>query len=42
MKLFKEWHSQNVMPKNASFKERVKWHLWHKEIVIADQYLKNF
>jgi len=24
MKLNKEFHSQNVVPKNASFKERVK------------------
>lgn len=29
MKINKEWHLKNKMPKNATFEERVKWHLAH-------------
>ena len=29
MKINKEWHLKNIMPKNAKFEERVKWHLAH-------------
>ncbi|MDX1940891.1 MAG: hypothetical protein SFU99_10100 [Saprospiraceae bacterium] len=29
MKINKTWHEQNVMPKNPSFEQRVKWHLEH-------------
>jgi hypothetical protein len=29
MKINKEWHLKNRMPKNATFEERVKWHLEH-------------
>jgi hypothetical protein len=25
----KVWHARNVMPKNATFKERVIWHTRH-------------
>jgi len=25
------WHKNNVMPKNASFEQRVKWHLDHQK-----------
>ncbi|MFH1134225.1 MAG: hypothetical protein V1735_07105 [Nanoarchaeota archaeon] len=25
----KGWHEKNRMPKNASFEERVRWHLDH-------------
>jgi hypothetical protein len=31
MKLNKEWHLKNKMPKNARFAERVKWHLAHSK-----------
>ena len=31
MKFNKEWHVKNRMPKNATFEERVKWHLSHKK-----------
>lgn len=24
-----EWHRKNRMPKNATFEQRVKWHLAH-------------
>jgi len=27
----KEWHSKNKMPKNASFEQRVKWHIDHQK-----------
>ena len=30
MKINKEWHEKNRMPKNAAFKEKVKWHTKHK------------
>jgi hypothetical protein len=30
MKINKEWHEKNKMPKNAKFEERVKWHLAHQ------------
>jgi len=30
MVINKEWHSKNVMPKNATFEERIKWHLAHQ------------
>jgi hypothetical protein len=42
MKINKEWHEKNKMPKNAKFEERLNG-IWHiKIIVIADQYLKSF
>jgi hypothetical protein len=31
MKINKEWHLKNIMPKNAKFEERVKWHLEHQK-----------
>jgi hypothetical protein len=31
MVINKEWHSKNRMPKNASFEQRVKWHLAHQK-----------
>jgi len=31
MKINKEWHEKNKMPKNAKFEERVKWHLAHQK-----------
>ena len=31
MKLNKEWHLQNRMPKNAAFEQRVKWHVEHQK-----------
>lgn len=30
-KINKEWHLKHKMPKNASFDERVKWHLEHQK-----------
>lgn len=29
MKLNKEWHTQNPMPKNATLDERIEWHSEH-------------
>lgn len=29
MKINKEWHEKNVMPKNATFEQQVKWHVAH-------------
>ena len=29
MKINKEWHLQNKMPKNPTLDERVKWHIDH-------------
>lgn len=31
MKLNKEWHLKNKMPKNPTFEQRVKWHLAHEK-----------
>jgi hypothetical protein len=31
MKINKEWHLQNKMPKNPTFEQRVKWHLEHQK-----------
>lgn len=31
MKINKEWHEKNKMPKNAKFEDRVKWHLSHQK-----------
>ncbi len=31
MKINKEWHKRNVMPKNAAFGDRVSWHLAHRK-----------
>lgn len=31
MKINKEWHEKNKMPENATFEERVKWHLEHQK-----------
>lgn len=30
MKINKAWHEKNKMPANATFEQRVKWHLAHK------------
>jgi hypothetical protein len=27
----REWHEKNGMPKNATFEQRVKWHLEHQK-----------
>jgi len=29
MKLNKEWHEKNRMPKNPTLEQRMKWHLEH-------------
>lgn len=29
MKTNKDWHEKNKMPKNATFEQRVNWHLEH-------------
>lgn len=29
MKINKSWHEAHVMPKNASFEQRVQWHTEH-------------
>jgi hypothetical protein len=31
MKINKDWHLKNEMPMNATFKQRVKWHLAHQK-----------
>jgi hypothetical protein len=31
MKINKEWHDKNVMPKNANFEQRVQWQLEHRK-----------
>jgi hypothetical protein len=31
MAINKKWHEKNKMPKNASLKERIKWHLAHSK-----------
>ena len=31
MKINKEWHDKNIMPKNATFDQRVKWHMEHRK-----------
>ena len=30
-KLNKEWHLAHPMPKNATFEERIEWHLEHSK-----------
>lgn len=29
MKLNKDWHTKNPMPKNPTFQQKVEWHLAH-------------
>lgn len=29
MKINKEWHQKNKMPKNPTLEERIKWHIEH-------------
>jgi hypothetical protein len=29
MKINKEWHLKNVMPKNPTIEQRIKWHIEH-------------
>ena len=29
MKINKQWHLKNRMPKNATLEQRVKWHIEH-------------
>ncbi|MDD5337666.1 MAG: hypothetical protein PHS02_04240 [Candidatus ainarchaeum sp.] len=31
MPINKEWHLKNRMPKNASFMQRVQWHVAHQK-----------
>lgn len=31
MKLNKEWHLANPMPKNPTLRQRIEWHLEHAE-----------
>jgi hypothetical protein len=31
MTINKEWHEKNKMPKNATFEQRVNWHLAHEK-----------
>ena len=31
MKINKEWHLKNKMPKNPTIEQRVKWHLAHEK-----------
>jgi hypothetical protein len=31
MKINAAWHRKNVMPKNASTEQRIKWHLAHQK-----------
>lgn len=31
MKINKEWHDKNRMPKNANFQQRAAWHLEHQK-----------
>jgi len=31
MKINKEWHEKNRMPKNPSLDERMKWHIEHAQ-----------
>jgi hypothetical protein len=31
MKINKEWHLKNRMPKNPTFEERMNWHIEHSK-----------
>lgn len=31
MAMNKAWHEKHIMPKNATFNQRVKWHLEHQK-----------
>jgi hypothetical protein len=31
MKINKEWHDKNVMPKNPTQQQRIDWHLEHQK-----------
>jgi hypothetical protein len=31
MKLNKQWHASNKMPKNASLEQRIRWHMAHEK-----------
>lgn len=31
MKINKEWHSKNKMPKKATLQQRIQWHLDHQK-----------
>ena len=31
MKINKEWHEKNRMPKNPTLDERIQWHLAHQQ-----------
>ncbi|MOA39193.1 hypothetical protein D3C78_1609530 [compost metagenome] len=31
MKMNKEWHIKNPMPKNPTFQQRMEWHLAHSK-----------
>jgi len=40
MKINKEWHLKNKMPKNPTFEERINWHIAHsKKIFPAEKCL---
>jgi len=31
MPINKEWHEKHKMPKNATFEQRMKWHIEHQK-----------
>jgi len=31
LKLNRDWHEKNVMPRNASLEQRIDWHLEHSK-----------
>jgi len=35
MKINKEWHQKNRMPKNPTLNERVSWHTEHSKICLC-------
>lgn len=41
MKINKEWHLKNRMPKNPTSEQRIAWHIEHKKIVLVELFRKN-
>jgi len=42
MKINKEWHEKNKMPKNPTAEQRLKWHLEHQKHCKCRELTKEF
>ena len=42
MKINKAWHEKNIMPKNPTTDQRIKWHVSHAKNCQCEKLLPKF